>query len=216
MCSSSASSVGWSANRIEFGICSHAQICCAVAATCFQVDFINHVEENTMAEMRRLQGGVIVSDEKRSYGVVELLAYRVRNRIELTYYIHPYEIDITRHQFIIVFSVEDLALVVKTYYIKSAPAPLIIHIDEPDVLNRMEYAARFPGIEIAPIEQANLADKESTLKFALFQDIIESLTFSGAHDAHQQHVDRQTGTADRSMGSAGDGSQSARRPAPPS
>jgi hypothetical protein len=169
-----------------------------------------------MADTRKIQGGVIVSDEKRSHGVVELLAHRVRNRIELIYYVHPYEIDITRHQFIIVFSVQDLARVVKTYYLKAAPAPLIIHIDEPDVLSRMDYATRFPEIEIAPIEQSNLANKEGTLKFALFQEIIESLTLSGANDAHQPHVDRQPGTPDRAMGNSDDKNHDARRQAPPS
>ncbi len=162
-----------------------------------------------MTHTNKLQGGVVVSEEKRSYGVVELLAHHVRDRIELIYYVHPYEIDINRHRFIIVFSVQDLALVVKTYYLKSAPVPMIIHIDEPGVLSRIDYAAQFPGVEIAPIEQANLTDKDGTLKISLFQEIIESLALSGAHDAHQRHLDHPTGTADRAVGSTGEGNSGA-------
>jgi hypothetical protein len=148
-------------------------------------------------DIHKVSGCVIISDEKRSYGVVELLAQRVRSCIELTHYAHPHEIDLRRHRFVIVFSLRDLALVIKTFVIKAVPVPLLIHIDAPDIISQTDYAVRFPDIAIAPIEQANLTDKEGTLKIALFQEIIESVALSEAHDTSQQHVDNHMEATDR-------------------
>ena len=122
-------------------------------------------------------------------------------RLLITHYAHPYEIDIQRHRFVIVFSVPDLALVVKTFYIKSVPVPVLIHIDDPNTISQTDYAVQFPAIDIAPIPQTNLTDKEGTLKIALFQEIIESMTASKVHEAPQRPVNRQIGAADQVDGS---------------
>jgi hypothetical protein len=125
---------------------------------------------------QKLHGGVIVSYERHTHGVVELLAYRIRNRFELSYYNHPNEIDgHRRHDFVIVLSQRDLEGVVKAFRARSEPVPLIIHIDRPDIVRRINYAVQFPRVEIITIPQSDLGDPTDTLKVTLFQDIIEHL-----------------------------------------
>lgn len=128
-----------------------------------------------MASSPKLQGGVIISFEKRSHGVVGLLAAKLRDRIELEHYNHPHEIDLKRHQFIIVFNLDDLAHVITTYQAKQVSPPLIIHLDSSEIVREFDYAARFPYVEIAPIEQADLSSPDTTLRIDLFQRIIEFL-----------------------------------------
>lgn len=123
-----------------------------------------------------LRGTVITSYEKRSHGVIELLAVRLRDRIALTYCQHPNELDPrTPARFIIVFSVADLANVIRVYDAYGEPLPLIIHIDSPEIIAQCNHAELFPGVDIAPITQAALHDKKTTLKIILFEDIIHHL-----------------------------------------
>jgi hypothetical protein len=122
-----------------------------------------------------LRGGVITSFEKRSYGVIELLAVKLRDRIHIIHYGHPNEIDVNALHFMIVFSPDDLARTVATYHARHKAPPLIIHIDTPGALQAMDYAVQFPNVEIAPIEQADLTSKDVTLQLDLFEQIIEYL-----------------------------------------
>ena len=124
---------------------------------------------------KKLPGGVITSFERRSHAVVELLGLRLRDRLDLAFYNHPHEIDIERDRFIIVFALDDLAHVITTYQAKQIPPPLVIHIDTPEAIRGFDYAARFPYVEVAPIEQAELTSPDITLKIELFQQIIEYL-----------------------------------------
>lgn len=128
-----------------------------------------------MRTPNKLWGGVITSFEKRSHGVIELLAIRLRDRIALEYYGHPHEIGTEQPHFLIVFTPDDLTQVVASYRAKHKAPPLIIHIDTPQVLQTMDYAAQFPDVEVAPIEQANLSSKDITLKIDLFEHIIQHL-----------------------------------------
>ncbi len=125
-------------------------------------------------EPTKLFGGVIISYHHRSHAVTELLAARLRKRIELVHYIHPNAIE-GQHDFLLVFSVDDLRNVVTAYQLKNKSIPLILHLDTPEVLNKLDYTTLFPHVEIIPIEQANLAEPDVTLKITLFQQIVESL-----------------------------------------
>jgi hypothetical protein len=127
-----------------------------------------------MSEKAHLQGGVIISYDRRSHGVVELLTAHLRSRIDLMHYVHPNEIEESL-DFIIVLSLMDLENVVKTYQAKGEPVPLILHIDSPDAQRDFDYAAHFPYVEIAPIAQGNLAVRDTTLRITLFQEVIEFL-----------------------------------------
>lgn len=129
-----------------------------------------------MTDSRKLRGAVIISYEKRSHGVVELLAARMRSRIALIYCDHPNELDISMGiRFVIVFSVADLAGVVRVYQRRDEPVPLIIHIDDPEAIRQCDYVELFPYVEIAPVAQAGLHDKTTTLKITLFERIIAFL-----------------------------------------
>lgn len=129
----------------------------------------------------KMHGGVIISYERHSHGVVELLTYRLRNRIGLTYYTHPYDINLdAHHHFMIVLSQSDLEGVVKFFRVKREPVPLIVYIDTPEHLARINYMARYPDVDIVPVQQANLDDKDVTLKITLFQEIIEHLEAAAA------------------------------------
>jgi hypothetical protein len=124
----------------------------------------------------KLYGGVIISYEQHTHGVVELLTYHMRNRIGLTYYNHPYEIECEKqHDFLIVLTVRDLEGVIKAYRMRREPIPLIVHIDRPEVIADLDYTAYFPRVEIVPIQQAELGSGEDTLKIYLFREIIDHL-----------------------------------------
>lgn len=124
-----------------------------------------------------IQGGVIISYERHSHGVVQLLTFRMRSRLRLWHYAHPHEIDLGRqHDFIIVFSLEDLTRVIKVFRRQNCPVPLVIHIDTPDTLAKIPHTALFPGVEIVPLPHGLLSDDpEDTLKLTLFREIIEHL-----------------------------------------
>ncbi|NDJ78527.1 MAG: hypothetical protein GYB65_19935 [Chloroflexi bacterium] len=125
----------------------------------------------------KLYGGVIASHEWYVKEVVELLTYHLRDRIELAYYPIPSKIKVRRHHhFIIVLSLKDLANVVKHFRKKKVPTPLLIHADSPDVLARIDYQQLLPHIEVIPLEQAHLLEKDVTLRLTAFKDIVERLS----------------------------------------
>ena len=122
-------------------------------------------------------GGVIVDSGRHTHGIVELLTYHLRGRVTLQFYYHPYEIEVNLPlAFVIVLSFEALEGVIRAYEARGLTVPLILHIDQPEVLEQMDYARQFPGIEIVAIEQANLdGGPDVTLKIGLFRQVIEEL-----------------------------------------
>jgi hypothetical protein len=125
----------------------------------------------------KLHGGVIVAYERHTHAVVQLLTYRLRQRIGITYYEHPNEIEPEKgHHFMIVLNADDLQRVVMVYEHKGYLPPLIVYIDEPHILAALNLAARFPSVEIVTIPQSTITDSpEDTLKITLFREIIEHL-----------------------------------------
>lgn len=131
-----------------------------------------------MHTQQKLQGAVILPyDKPHAHEVIELLTLRLRDRFDPVFYTHAGEIDSSRHHdFIIVLSRKSLEGAVQVMRAKKLPMPLVIHIDEPDVVQAINYATLFPGIEVAAIEQANFSgDPDITLKIMLFKEIIERL-----------------------------------------
>ena len=124
-----------------------------------------------------LVGGVIVDFRRHSHGIVELLTYHLRKRVALQYYQHPYEIEVDLpHAFMIVLSFDALEGVVRAYEARGLIVPLILHIDAPEVFDQIDYDRQFPGVEVVPVEQANLdGGPDVTLKIGLFRQVIEEL-----------------------------------------
>ncbi len=133
------------------------------------------------------QGGIVLSYERHSRQLVELLVLRLRNRVGITQYAHPYEVSFAgARDFLIVLSRADLAGVIKVLRAKASAAraasarvdsfPLIVHIDTSEAIAATPYAALYPGVEIVPIEQDNLTSQpEETLSLTLFRDIMRLL-----------------------------------------
>jgi hypothetical protein len=127
-----------------------------------------------------LYGGVIISPEHRTHGLIQLLAHQMRHRLELVYYPHPNSIETDHpHDFIIVLSLDSLAHVIHHYEVKNTPVPPLIHIDDPHTLDQIDHKAVFPGVTIAALPQPSLDDpSKATLNLTLFSDIIHNL-FAG-------------------------------------
>jgi hypothetical protein len=125
----------------------------------------------------KLHGGVIVAYERHSHALVQLLTYRLRNRIRLTHYGHANAVEPHKHHhFIIVLSFDDLRRVVMAYEQRGYAIPLLVYIEDPEVLADLNLASSFPGVEIATIPQGNLTDNpEDTLRVTVFHEIIEHL-----------------------------------------
>jgi hypothetical protein len=130
-----------------------------------------------MSDQKKPRGGVITSEAHHMHGVVQLLTFHLRNRLELVYYPHPNDIEVAEdYDFVIALSLDDLRAVIKHYDAKQHPVPLLLHIDEPETLHDLDYTRLFPRIEVAPIAQANLdAQPGVTLQLGLFSQIIERL-----------------------------------------
>lgn len=129
-----------------------------------------------MIQTAKLHGGVIVLPGQHSYGLVQLFTARLRDRLDLAYYPHANAVELdSRHDFIIVLSYNDLEGVVRNYRMKGYAPPVIIHIDEPQVIEQIDYAWLFPEAEIAPISQPRITAKDTTLKLMVFREIIEYL-----------------------------------------
>jgi hypothetical protein len=126
---------------------------------------------------RKWRGGVVISDERHSRGLIELLAAPVRERIDLTYYDHPYGIETDpAYDFLIVFSLDNMRSVIKFYDSKRRPLPLLVHVDNPASLQGLQHNRLFPGLRILAIPQATLSDEPGvTLEINLFARILDLL-----------------------------------------
>ncbi|MBN1200404.1 MAG: hypothetical protein JXJ20_00985 [Anaerolineae bacterium] len=136
----------------------------------------------------KMHGGAIHSGNQNTFGIVELLTHHYQNQLELVYYTHPKEIEVeAQHEFIIVLSLHDLEQVIRHYDDKRCPLPLIVHINEPDVMQNINHRRMFPGVEIMPVEQANLAnDPDITLELSLLAKIMDRLALMTGRAARQQ------------------------------
>lgn len=130
-----------------------------------------------MANHLGLHGGVIVPDDPGARGIIQLLTYKMRNRVALAYYPHAYDIDLDDpHDFLIVLSLADFERVIRYLDLKRQPIPLMVHIDTPDVLTSIDYARLYPGIGVLPVPQAPLgATPDTTLEINLFAKIVQRL-----------------------------------------
>ncbi len=128
-----------------------------------------------MTDKKTLQGGVIVSPEQHTHAVIQLLTYQLQRRMQLSYYSHPNEIE-GPHNFLIVLSAADLEGAIKVFRTRQQTVPFIIHIDEPEKLDRINYATLFPGVEIAAIPHVPPGrGQDVTLRLDLFRTVIELL-----------------------------------------
>jgi hypothetical protein len=134
-----------------------------------------------MEDTRKWRGGVVVSDDRHSRGLIELLAAPVRDQIELTYYDHPYGIETDpAFDFVIVFSLDNVRSVIKLYDSKRSLLPLLVHVDSPINIRGLEHARLFPGVQILAIPQALLSDEPGvTLEITLFERIFDLLREQG-------------------------------------
>jgi hypothetical protein len=131
-----------------------------------------------MTENKKWRGGVVISDERHSRGLIELLAAPVREQIDLVYYDHAYKIELadTSYDFVVVFSLDDLRHVIKFYDMKRVTLPLLVHVDNPDSLRGLQHDRLFPGVRILGIPQAPLdTEPGATLEINLFARIIDLL-----------------------------------------
>ncbi len=128
-------------------------------------------------QKKKWRGGVVISDERHSRGLIELLAAPVRERIDLTYYDHPYGIETDPpYDFVVVFSLDNVRSVIKFYDSKRSPLPLLVHVDSPDNIRGIQHDRLFPGVRILAIPQTPLDDEPGvTLEINLFARIIELL-----------------------------------------
>jgi len=126
---------------------------------------------------RKPFGGVIAPPNQQAQAVITLLSHHVRGRFEMAYYAHANEIDRQRwHDFIVVFSVGDLETVAHRYGSNGYHRPVILHIDEPEMLEQVDHKAFFPDFEVITIAQADLtAQPDVTLRLDLFKRAIEAL-----------------------------------------
>jgi hypothetical protein len=131
-----------------------------------------------MRSYRKLFGGAVLSREDRAYRMTELLIFHVRNRLELMYYPHAYDIDShAAHDFIMVFSLKSLREVVEFYTSSQQPIPLLVHVNSPEELQSVRHQRLFPGIRILPVPQAlfGAGDPDVTLDLSVVDNILESL-----------------------------------------
>jgi hypothetical protein len=135
-----------------------------------------------MNETRKWRGGVVVSDDRHSHGLIELLAAPVRERIDLTYYDHPYSIETDpAFDFVVVFSLDHVRGVIKLYDSKRCPLPLLVHVDSPANLQGLKHDLLFPGVRILTIPQAPFSDEPGvTLEINMFARILDLLRERGS------------------------------------
>jgi hypothetical protein len=131
-----------------------------------------------MRSTRKLYGAAVLSSNEKARGIMDLLIYHVRNRLNLVYYPHPDDIDIyAPHDFIMVFSLKSLREVVRFYASKRQPMPLLVHVNSPEELQSVRHQRLFPDIRILPIPQAlfGAGDPDVTLDLSLLDRIAASL-----------------------------------------
>jgi hypothetical protein len=135
-----------------------------------------------MNETRKWRGGVVISDERHSRGLIELLAAPVRERIELVYYNHPYGIETDpAFDFVVVFSLENVRGVIRLYDSRRCTLPLLVHVDSPTRLQGLDHGRLFPGVRILAIPQAPLTDEPGvTLEINMFARVLDLLREQGS------------------------------------
>jgi hypothetical protein len=130
-----------------------------------------------MSSRRKLRGGVIAAEDRHHQGVIELLSYRLRERLQLIYYTHPHDIVLEDTlDFFVVQSPEDLVEVVKFFHCKRLPIPPILHINDPHTLQNFDHELLFPNVNIIYIPQARLSSNaDITLQAGIFTTIMKQL-----------------------------------------
>jgi hypothetical protein len=130
-----------------------------------------------MSSEAKLRGGVIVPEDPGAHGIIQLLTYQMRRRVNLAYYPHAYDVDLNNpHNFLIVLSLADLQRVIRFYDQQQETIPLIVHIDTPEALSEIEHTRLFPGVDVLPVPQAPMgATPDTTLELNLLAKIIQRL-----------------------------------------
>ncbi len=125
----------------------------------------------------KIKGAVIVPDQQGAHGLVQLLTLYNRAKMDLSYYRHPYDIDVAiPFDFVIALSAENFERVVKFYDAKQHALPLLVHIDTPGALESYDHGRVYPGVEVLTIRQAPLENSpDVTLEINLFGKIIKRL-----------------------------------------
>ncbi|NLF77291.1 MAG: hypothetical protein GX573_16465 [Chloroflexi bacterium] len=125
----------------------------------------------------KLRGGVLLAADRDSHSIIALLTFHVREALDLVYYQHPSEINVeNRYDFLVALSSDDLAALVHYYQMRAHALPLLVHIDQPEVLYQVQHEALFPGVEVLRIPQANLSQEpDVTLELRLLDKIIDRL-----------------------------------------
>jgi hypothetical protein len=134
--------------------------------------------ETVMRSYRKLYGGAVLSRTDRVFRMLELLMFHVRDRLDLAYYPHAYDIGSDfGHDFIMVFSLKSLREVVEFYTSSRQPIPLLVHVNSPEELQSVRHQRLFPGVRILPIPQAlfGAGDPDVTLDLSVVDNILESL-----------------------------------------
>ncbi len=128
-----------------------------------------------MNEKKTLRGGVIVSPDQHTHAIIQLLSFQLQQRMQLSYYSHPNELELPL-DLLIVLSTADLEGAIKVCRVRQQPVPYMIYIDEPETVEKLDYAALFPTIEITPVPHAwPSKGQHITLQIDLFRTVIELL-----------------------------------------
>lgn len=125
----------------------------------------------------KIKGAIVVPDQHGKHGLIQLLMLHNRAKVDLVYYRHPYDIDVTTEfSFVIVLSSENFERVVKFYDAKQQALPLLVHIDTPGALETYDHGRIYPGVEVLSIRQAPLEENpDVTLEINLFGKIMQHL-----------------------------------------
>lgn len=127
------------------------------------------------------QGVIISSDNEDLAAVTQLLAARVRDKLQYVHMPTALELNVTdTYDFILVDNLPSLREVVKRYKSQGQRIPMLIHLvfaDEIDLNHPYrEFAA--DGVTIAPIRQAALDKQDTTLQLDLFERVLQILDAS--------------------------------------
>lgn len=122
---------------------------------------------------RKFSGAAITHDDDLP-AMLELLAHRIRHKMKYVRYDTPSAITAnTILDFVIVGDLETLESTVRHYKRLGTLPPLIIHLIYDGRI--IDYEQHFPGVDVEPIHQAALDQQDTTLKFDLFETILQAL-----------------------------------------
>lgn len=123
-------------------------------------------------------GIILSSDNEDLVAVCELLAARVRHKLQYQHFETIQEINFSvQHDFMVVDDLNTLREVAKRYAAGTTPPPLLIHLvfsDDVDLNNPYMDMHQW-GVTVAPIRQAPLDTQDTTLQFDLFEKILNIL-----------------------------------------